>query len=341
MRRPLLVVVIVASLAIISVIVYLAKPRTEEVENPTSVPVAGTESAAGAVAPPSGLASCVGPADSQVLPGNLAARHQWATSLLKNNHFEGAVTELRNIATLDPGYPGINLDLANALLKTGRASDAKDSIKLQLEISECLSKLPQSELANYCKSAWAAEPRNGCIPEIDAINQKAHYQAGVIDNQLARNVEPLPEARLAASESPRVAARPVMSSAPSTAAVVPLATPRIAAADVPAAPTAPPLPPIKIKTTEAAQHIGELATVCGPIIGKHTADQSNGKPTFINFDRPFPDPGFTALIWATDSPAVGEFPETGNACVTGTITTYHGNPEIIVHDAKSWQVSAE
>jgi hypothetical protein len=104
---------------------------------------------------------------------------------------------------------------------------------------------------------------------------------------------------------------------------------------------APPSPPIKIKTTEASDHVGQVATVCGPVISKHTAEESNGKPTFVNFDRPYPNQGFTAVIWGTDSPAVGDFPEAGNVCVTGTIATYRGSPEIVVHDSKSWYPASQ
>jgi hypothetical protein len=101
-------------------------------------------------------------------------------------------------------------------------------------------------------------------------------------------------------------------------------------------PPAPVPPPVNIKSTEASDHVGQRAIVCGEVVGKHTAEESNGKPTFVNFDHPFPAPSFTVVIWASDGPAVGEFPAAGNVCVTGTIAMYRGSPEIIVHDAKSW-----
>jgi hypothetical protein len=79
-----------------------------------------------------------------------------------------------------------------------------------------------------------------------------------------------------------------------------------------------------------------VATVCGVVLSKNTAENSNGKPTFINLDRSFPDQTFTIVIWGADAPEVGDFPETGRVCVTGTIAMYRGNPEIVVHDSKSW-----
>jgi hypothetical protein len=92
----------------------------------------------------------------------------------------------------------------------------------------------------------------------------------------------------------------------------------------------------RIPSAGASEHIGERATVCGNIVSKNTAEQSNGRPTFINLDRSFPDKSFTVVIWGADSAAVGDFPASGRVCVTGTIALYRGNPQIVVHDAHSW-----
>jgi hypothetical protein len=336
MKRALLVSIIVSALVIIGIVAYLAIPRPDEVDNvqPHDAPVP-TQPASDSGRVSSALASCVGVANPQVPIANLEARHQWVTSLLASNHLEGAVNEMRSIATIDPGYPAINLDISDALLKSKHANDAKDAIQLQLEISECLSNLPQPDMLAYCKSEWVSVPEGGCIPELERINQKAHYQAGVIDTEIARTAEPHPAPASPARLSARVAAAPTASPTNSAASAGPESAPKNSAAEV-AAVALPPPPPPKIKTTEAPEHIGQVATVCGPVFSKHTAEQSNGKPTFVNFDHPFPNPGFTAVIWEADSPAVGDFPATGNVCVTGTIATYRGSPEIVVHDAKSW-----
>jgi polysaccharide export outer membrane protein len=90
---------------------------------------------------------------------------------------------------------------------------------------------------------------------------------------------------------------------------------------------------------DAAKHVGEQATVCGLIASKHTADTLTGKPTFINFGQSFPTQTFTALIWDSDKAKVGDFPSTGNVCVTGTIISYKGVPEIVLYDSKSWAVN--
>lgn len=93
-----------------------------------------------------------------------------------------------------------------------------------------------------------------------------------------------------------------------------------------------------LSATEASHHVGEQATVCGTISGEHTAYSSRGTPTFINLDRPYPNQVFTVLIWGDERSHVGAVPHSGQMCVTGTITSYRGTPEIVLHDSKSWSV---
>ena len=93
-----------------------------------------------------------------------------------------------------------------------------------------------------------------------------------------------------------------------------------------------------LTTSEAASHTGEKKTVCGEIVGVHTATNSHGSPTFINLDKPYPHQAFTLLIWSDDKSTVGELPTTGRICATGTISQYRGSPEIVLHDAHTWYV---
>jgi len=342
MNRTSLVSIIVSAIVIIGIVVYLARPRTDETENsrPREVPTPAqpvTEPSSAA----SMLVSCTGPSSSQVPIASLAARHQWAHSLLVSNHVESSLAELRNIATLDPGYPAINLEIADALVKSKHPSDAKDAIKLQVEISECLANLPQNGVEEYCKAQWVSEPQGGCVAELTRINHQAHYEAGRVDAELARPPEPrtTPAAIAVAPPRPRVVT-PASTTAAAIPAVAPAPVVRATVATTPpASPTVTPpavLPPINIKTTEASEHVGELARVCGVIATKRTAEDATGKPTFINLDHPFPNQTFTVLVWDKDSPAVGTLPEAGSLCVTGTVVLYRGTPEIILSDSKSW-----
>ena len=86
---------------------------------------------------------------------------------------------------------------------------------------------------------------------------------------------------------------------------------------------------------EASDHIGSTATVCGAVASTKFADRTNGRPTYLNLDRPYPDQPLTVVIWGTDRAGFGK-PETRytgkRVCVTGKIRLFRGRPEIIARD---------
>lgn len=85
---------------------------------------------------------------------------------------------------------------------------------------------------------------------------------------------------------------------------------------------------------EAAEHIGERATVCGRVESASYASRSPGQPTFLNFGRPYPDQLFTVVIWGSDRARFATPPEVAfkgaDVCVTGVVREYRGRPEIVV-----------
>ncbi|SRR5260370_5734388 len=89
-----------------------------------------------------------------------------------------------------------------------------------------------------------------------------------------------------------------------------------------------------LSTTEAKDHVGEKATVCGDVVGTHYAEKTRGSPTFLNLDKSYPGEVFTVLIWGSDRPKFGT-PEEGyrskHICVTGKISDYKGVPEIVAN----------
>jgi hypothetical protein len=91
----------------------------------------------------------------------------------------------------------------------------------------------------------------------------------------------------------------------------------------------------RLTATEARNHVGETATVCGEVASTHYAARSRGSPTFINLDKPYPDQVFAALIWGNARPKFGD-PEQEyrdkHICVTGKITDYKGVPEIVTYE---------
>jgi len=103
----------------------------------------------------------------------------------------------------------------------------------------------------------------------------------------------------------------------------------------------------RITPKDAKDHVGEQATVCGKVASTHFAKSTKGEPTFLNLDEPYPRQNFTILIWGRDRYKFGA-PETryrdAQVCVTGTITTYRGNPEVVASDSgrvqvQEWQIS--
>lgn len=93
-----------------------------------------------------------------------------------------------------------------------------------------------------------------------------------------------------------------------------------------------------ISATEAKNHIGEQEAVCGLVVSKHVASRTQGTPTFVNLDKPYPNQSMTVLVWERDKGRVGSLPDGGQLCVTGTIVLYRGGAEIVLHNAASWYI---
>ena len=86
---------------------------------------------------------------------------------------------------------------------------------------------------------------------------------------------------------------------------------------------------------EAANHIGETATVCGVIASTTYAAQAPMAPTFLDIGKPYPNQSFSAIIFGTDRPQFGA-PEISmrdkSVCVTGEIFLYQGAPKMILRN---------
>lgn len=91
-----------------------------------------------------------------------------------------------------------------------------------------------------------------------------------------------------------------------------------------------------LAASDAKNHVGEKATVCGVVAGIHKATNSKGTPTFVNLDQRYPHQVFTILIWGDDLNKFNPAPTTWEGkqvCATGTISSYRGVPEIVAKDA--------
>ena len=80
---------------------------------------------------------------------------------------------------------------------------------------------------------------------------------------------------------------------------------------------------------QAASHIGETTTIEGLAT---EVKVSRGGTTFVDIDGAYPGQTFTAVVFASDVPTVGDLSDLRGKTVdvTGTIRLYHGKPEIIV-----------
>ena len=89
-----------------------------------------------------------------------------------------------------------------------------------------------------------------------------------------------------------------------------------------------------LRPEDAGAHVGETATVRGVVASAKFAANSRSQPTFLDFERSYPNAVFTAVIFGDDRPKFGT-PETSlrgkRVCVTGSIRDYRGKPEIILN----------
>jgi hypothetical protein len=94
-----------------------------------------------------------------------------------------------------------------------------------------------------------------------------------------------------------------------------------------------------IPAADASKHLGETGTVCGRIEEVKVTTNVRGTPTFIDFEKPYPNETFVAVIWEHDKASVGAIPRVGTLCVKGTITDYKGRPQIALHARSDWSTS--
>jgi hypothetical protein len=100
----------------------------------------------------------------------------------------------------------------------------------------------------------------------------------------------------------------------------------------------------KLSASEAKEHFGETATVCGEVVSARYADLTKGQPTFLNLGKPYPNQVFTVVIWGNNRGKFGA-PESEykgkRICVSGKITAYAGLPEIVVDEPKQIKIDSE
>lgn len=85
---------------------------------------------------------------------------------------------------------------------------------------------------------------------------------------------------------------------------------------------------------QAADHIGEEATVCGEVVQTVFVESDRRQPTYLNFGKPWPDQVFNVVIRGRHRPRFLQPPEQTYAeqeiCVEGLIEEVDGRPQIAV-----------
>ncbi|TVP55989.1 MAG: hypothetical protein EA351_09240 [Gemmatimonadales bacterium] len=89
-----------------------------------------------------------------------------------------------------------------------------------------------------------------------------------------------------------------------------------------------------IVAEDAGQYQGERVIVCGEVANTTFASETGGQPTYLNFERPYPDQPFDAVIWGRDRDRFPSPPEflyaNRSICVAGRVTSHRGVPRIEV-----------
>jgi len=84
-----------------------------------------------------------------------------------------------------------------------------------------------------------------------------------------------------------------------------------------------------IADTDAAAHVGQMATVQGLVAEVYTSSKGN---VFLGFENPYPNEVFSGVIFSSSVPQFGDLNayQGKQVQVTGPIRLYKGKPEIIL-----------
>lgn len=97
-----------------------------------------------------------------------------------------------------------------------------------------------------------------------------------------------------------------------------------------------------ISADKADNFVGEIKTVCGTVVSAFYYYRSNGKPTFLNIDKAYPNNEFMIVIWGDDRYRFNPVPDKKylkkNICVTGKIIMYQGTAEIVVNNPNQIEI---
>jgi len=97
-----------------------------------------------------------------------------------------------------------------------------------------------------------------------------------------------------------------------------------------------------LSTYEAANHLGEVAEVCGFCVSINYENERQGKPVILDFEKKYPEQVFSVIIYEIDIKKFEKPPEeiflNKPVCVKGLIDAIKGVPFIIVSDPQQIQI---
>jgi len=102
-------------------------------------------------------------------------------------------------------------------------------------------------------------------------------------------------------------------------------------------------PPDIVRPHEAIDRVGDIAMVCGVIASTKYLKNTRGSPTYLNFDKAYPDQEFSAILFGKNRKNFVVKPETltgYQACVYGKIKKYKGKAQIELVIEKQLRVKA-
>ncbi len=92
----------------------------------------------------------------------------------------------------------------------------------------------------------------------------------------------------------------------------------------------------EIPAEEAHKHVGRVRTVCGRVESSTYRSDIQGRPTFLNLGRPYPDHALSIVIWGRHRNDFTPPPEEQflmkRVCITGEIRLHKGRPDIEATD---------
>jgi hypothetical protein len=88
-----------------------------------------------------------------------------------------------------------------------------------------------------------------------------------------------------------------------------------------------------VPAPQALYFIGQECNVCGKVVGTRYNKQTSTGITYLNFDLPYPNSPFTAVIFGKDRINFSYEPELylkdKIICISGKVQMYQGKPQIV------------